>query len=137
MSLNLPLKWQVPALGAILAATTLPLAITLYRQSNAQLEQRNTIEQQTATVAENERIALDRARRCLLINERYPLVEGNNAWYDPTNRKDKRLLPSGTALCSAASGYTAEVDYLGTVKNIRQAPIEKITQVLRQRGLIR
>lgn len=136
MSLNLPLKWQVPALGFILAATCLPTAITLYRQSEAQMQQRTTIENQSATVAENERIALDRARRCLLINEQYPLVEGQNAWYDPTNRKHKRLLPAGTALCSAASGFTAEVDRFGTVKDIRQASIEQIRQVLKQRGLL-
>ena len=47
----------------------------------------------------------------------------------------KRLLPANTALCSAQSGYTALVDEAGTVSSIKQAPIEKITPVLKQRGI--
>lgn len=136
MSLNLPLRWQVPTLGAILALTIAPGAITLYRQSDAELRQKNTQEQQQSKQSEDIRIALDRARRCILIDERYPLVEGGAAYYDPTNRASKRRLPKGTTLCSR-SGYTAEVDYHGTVKDIRQAPIEQINQALQQRGLIR
>ncbi|MGG6266235.1 hypothetical protein ACQ4M3_05270 [Leptolyngbya sp. AN03gr2] len=136
MSLNLPLKWQVPVLGAILAATCLPTAITLYRQSDAQMQQKNAIEQEQSEQSEAIRTALDRAKRCILIDERFPLVEGGNVYYDPTSRTNKRLLPSGTPLCSASSGFTAEVDRFGTVKDIRQAPIEQIRQILKQRGLI-
>ncbi|MBD1841834.1 hypothetical protein H6F89_00085 [Cyanobacteria bacterium FACHB-63] len=136
MSLNLPLKWQVPTLGLILALTIAPTAITLYRQSEADLQQKTNQEQQQSKQSEETRIALDRAKRCILIDERYPLVEGGAAYYDPTNRVSKRRLPKGTTLCSR-SGYTAEVDYLGTVKDIRQAPIEQLNQVLQQRGIIR
>lgn len=137
MSLNLPLKWQVPTLSIILALTIAPTAITMYRQSEAELQSKQQQDQQQSKQSEDIRIALDRAKRCVLIDERYPLVEGANAYYDPTNRVSKRLLPKGTALCSARSGYTAEVDYLGTVKNIKQAPIEQLNQALQQRGLIR
>ncbi|MEP0919417.1 hypothetical protein NC981_21540 [Leptolyngbya sp. DQ-M1] len=136
MSLNLPLRWQVPALGFILVLTIAPSAITLYRQSESELQQKTSQEQQQSKQSEDIRIALDRAKRCILINERYPLVEGANAYYDPTGRISKRRLPKGTTLCSR-SGYTAEVDYLGTVKGIKQAPIEQLNQALQQRGLIR
>lgn len=87
-------------------------------------------------LARDERISLKRAERCILIDERFPMVEGGNVYYDPAKRANKRLLPAGTMLCSARSGYTAIVDEAGTVSSLKQAPIEKITQVLKQRGLI-
>ncbi|MBD1847635.1 hypothetical protein H6F89_30405 [Cyanobacteria bacterium FACHB-63] len=136
MNLNLPLKWQVPALGLILALSVAPTAITMYRQSEAELRQKTTQEQQQSQQSEDVRKALDRAKRCLLIDERYPLIEGANAYYDPTNRVNKRRLPKGTPLCSR-SGYTAEVDRFGTVTDIKQIPPEQLNQVLQQRGLIR
>ncbi|MBD1842504.1 hypothetical protein H6F89_03550 [Cyanobacteria bacterium FACHB-63] len=102
-------------------------------QATEQAEQ--AINQSNEQSTRNERIALKRAERCLLIDERFPLVEGANAFYDPTNRRSKRLLPAGTVLCSAQSGYTAIVDEIGTISSIKPAPIEKITQVLKQRGL--
>jgi len=93
------------------------------------------ITRSTEQVARDERIALKRAERCILIDEKFPMVEGGNAYYDPRNRDSKRLLPTNTALCSAQSGYTALVDEAGTVSSIKQAPIEKITSVLKQRGI--
>lgn len=135
MSLNLPLKWQVPALAGILAVTCLPTAITLYRQSNADMEQTKRAAQKDAEISADTAEALRRAQRCILIDERYPLVEGGNAYYDPTNRKDKRLLPTKTPLCSL-SGHTAVVDATGAVSDIKAAPIEQLTRILKQRGLI-
>ncbi|MBD1843999.1 hypothetical protein H6F89_11425 [Cyanobacteria bacterium FACHB-63] len=137
MRLNLPLSWQIPSLSLILALTIAPSAITMFRQSQAELQQKATQDQEESKQTQDVRKALDRARRCHLIDERYPLVEGGAAYYDPTNRVSKRLLPMGTALCSARSGYTGEVDRFGAVRDIKQAPIEQINQVLQQRGLIR
>lgn len=130
--------------GAVCAACIAPLAWELNIKQQAEQSQRQRTEQAETVInrsaeqsARDERIALKRAERCLLIDERFPMTEGSNAFYDPTNRKSKRLLPANTALCSAQSGYTAIVDEAGTVSDIRQAPIEKITQALRNRGLIR
>ena len=95
------------------------------------------IERNSVQTARDEKIALKRAERCILIDEQFPLVEGGNAFYNPLNRDSKRLLPANTALCSAQSGYTALVDEAGTVSSIKQAPIEKLTQSLKRRGVIR
>ncbi|BAU14287.1 hypothetical protein LEP3755_48330 [Leptolyngbya sp. NIES-3755] len=134
MSLNLPLKWQIPALSLIFAATCLPSAIVLYRKSNAETQQRNAIERQQSEQSEEIRVALDRATKCIRIDERYPLVDGARAFYDATGRTSKRLLPTGTTLCSR-SGHTAIVDATGAISDIKQAPIEQINRILNNRGL--
>jgi hypothetical protein len=135
VALNLPLKWQIPALSLICAATCLPGAITLYRQSQAQLSQQNEIAQKDASISADTTEALRRAERCILIDKRYPLVEGGNAYYD-INSKTKRLLPTGTALCSPVSGNTAIVDATGATSDIKSAPPEQLTRILKQRGLL-
>ena len=96
-----------------------------HKQATEQVEQ--AITRSAEQVARDERIALERAERCILIDEKFPMVEGGNAFYNPRNRDSKGLLPANTALCSAQSGYTALVDEAGTVSSIKQAPIEKIT----------
>jgi len=108
-------------------------AETAHKQATDQVEQ--AITRSSEQVARDERIALKRAERCLIIDEKFPMVEGGNAFYNPRNRDSKRLLPTNTALCSAQSGYTALVDEAGTVSSIKQAPIEKLTPVLKQRGI--
>ncbi|MBD1825043.1 hypothetical protein H6F51_21475 [Cyanobacteria bacterium FACHB-DQ100] len=127
----------------VCAVCIVPIALELNTKQQAEQSQRQRTEQAEQSInrsaeqaTRDERIALKRAERCLLVDERFPLVEGGNAFYDPTNRQSKRLLPANTALCSK-SGYTAIVDEAGTISDIRQAPIEKVNQVLRQRGLIR
>lgn len=127
---------------AVCAVCVAPVALELHSKQNAEQEHRQATERAEQMIdraneqsERDERIALKRAQRCVLIDETFPLVEGGNAYYDPKKRAGKRLLPAGTALCSAQSGYTAIVDESGTVSSIKQAPIEKITQVLKQRGL--
>jgi hypothetical protein len=83
---------------------------------------------------ENEREVLRRARTCLLIDERFPLVEGARAFYDPTKRVSTRLLPDGTTLCSKDSGYTAIVRD-GLITSVRSAPVEQLRRIIRDRGL--
>jgi hypothetical protein len=126
----------------ICALCIAPIAMELQAKSSAESQHRQAVERAESAinlsseqVARDERIALKRAERCILIDEKFPLVEGGNAFYDPRKRDGKRLLPAGTTLCSAQSGYTALVDESGTVSSIKQAPIEKLTQVLKQRGI--
>ncbi|KAM3113047.1 hypothetical protein [Phormidesmis sp. 146-33] len=135
MSLNLPLKWQAPILAVIFTVTCLPAAISLYRQSQLQLDQQQVRQQKETDISAETAEALKRAERCQPIDERYPLVEGGNAYYSPEKRANKRLLPTRTTLCSI-SGSTAIVDAEGTVRDIKSAPREQIIRILKQRGLI-
>ena len=141
--LNIHPKYRPIASIAIGAICLTPIAAELYTKQQAEQSHKQATEQAEQAInqsneqsARDERIALKRAERCILIDEKFPMVEGGNAYYDPTNRSGKRLLPAGTTLCSAKSGYTAIVDEAGTVTSIKPAPIEKITQILKQRGLI-
>ncbi|WP_068820461.1 hypothetical protein [Phormidesmis priestleyi] len=140
--LNVHPRYRPLASVLISAACIAPIAMELLTKQNADAQHKQATEQveqaitrSSEQVARDERIALDRAKRCLIIDEKFPLVEGGNAYYDPRHRDSKRLLPANTALCSAQSGYTALVDESGTVSLIKQAPIEKLTPVLKQRGI--
>lgn len=135
-------KYRPIAASSVLALCLVPALWHGYRWQVANDEQKSAIEQAEKAISmsnektlRDERIALSRAEKCLLIDERFPLVEGGKVFYDPKMRKDSRLLPEGTKLCSQ-SGITAIVDEAGTVSSIKQAPVEKIHQVLKQRGLI-
>jgi len=139
--LNVHPRYRPLASVLISAVCIAPIAVELHVKTSAETAQKQATEQveqaitrSSEQVARDERIALKRAERCILIDEKFPMVEGGNAYYDPRKRDGKRLLPANTALCSAQSGYTALVDEAGTVSNIKQAPIEKLTQVLKQRG---
>lgn len=134
-------KYRPFVASAVLALCVSPAAWHGYRYQSTNDERRAATEQVEKSIALNdektirdEQIALKRAERCVLINEKFPLVEGGKVFYDPKMRKDSRLLPEGTKLCSK-SGITAIVDEAGTVSSIKQAPIEKVNQILKQRGL--
>jgi len=140
--LNVHPRYRPLASVLVSVACIAPIAMELITKQSADAQHKQATEQveqaitrSTKQVARDERIALKRAERCILIDEKFPMVEGGNAFYNPRNRDSKRLLPANTALCSAQSGYTALVDEAGTVSSIKQAPIEKITQVLKQRGI--
>ena len=134
-----------PYLGAIaLSLSLIPAGMEFYGKQSAIAEDKNTIEQVQRVRSQAKmqtqqdiQIALDRAETGILIDERYPLIEGANAFYDATGRVSKRLLPKGTVLVSAASGFTAEVNSRGHVSDIVAAPPEKIQEVLKQRGVIK
>jgi len=130
--------------GIILALSLMPAGYELYQKQDAIAASRQIVEQKTSAIAQSKQdsdldiqAALDRASRCLVIDERYPLVEGGNAFYDATGRKGNRLLPKGTQLCSATSGVTAEVGSRGKVTDVIASPPEKIREVLKQRGAIK
>ena len=130
--------------GVILALSLMPAGYELYQKQDAIAASKQVTEQRTSAIAQSKQdsdldiqSALDRASRCLVIDERYPLVEGGNAFYDVTGRKGSRLLPKGTQLCSATSGVTAEVGSRGKVTDVIASPPEKIREVLKQRGLIK
>ncbi len=130
--------------GAILALSLIPAGLEFYWKQDAIAASKQVTEQRSTEIAQAKQdsdldiqAALDRASRCLVIDERYPLVEGGNAFYDVTGRKSKRLLPKGTQLCSAESGFTAEVGSRGRVTDVIAAPPEKIREVLKTRGLIK
>ena len=140
--LNVHPRYRPLASVLVSAACLAPIAMELITKQNADAQHKQATEQveqaitrSSEQVARDERIALKRAERCILIDEKFPLVEGINVYYDIRKRDGKRLLPANTALCSAQSGYTALVDEAGTVSNIKQAPIEKIAPVLKQRGI--
>lgn len=141
--LNFHPKYRPIASVLMLALCSSPAIVHAHRWQSANDEQKAATERAEQSIslsseqaARDERIALKRAERCILIDERFPMVEGGNVYYDPTKRDSKRLLPAGTMLCSARSGFTAIVDEAGTVSSLKQAPIEKIHQVLKQRGLL-
>jgi|GEM_PF-360125 len=130
--------------GAILAISLMPASFEFYWKQDAIAASKQVTEQRTSAIAQSKQdsdldiqSALDRASRCLVIDERYPLVEGGNAFYDVTGRKGNRLLPKGTQLCSATSGVTAEVGSRGKVTDVIASPPEKIKAVLKERGLIK
>ena len=130
--------------GIILALSLMPAGYELYQKQDAIAASKQVTEQRTSAIAQSKqdsdldiKSAVDRASRCLVIDERYPLVEGGNAFYDVTGRKGNRLLPKGTQLCSAASGVTAEVGSRGKVTDVIASPPEKIREVLKQRGAIK
>lgn len=126
----------------VLALCVTPAIYHAHRWQTTNDERKAALEQTEQSInlsneqaARDEQIALKRAEKCLLINEKFPLVEGGQVFYDPKMRKDSRLLPEGTKLCSK-SGITAIVDEVGQVSSIKQAPIEKINEILKRRGLI-
>lgn len=140
--LNIHPKYRPLASIAVGAICIAPIAFELHNNQQVMQARRQATEQAEQAISQSkekterdERIALSRAEKCLLIDEKFPLVEGGKVFYDPKMRKDSRLLPEGTKLCSK-SGITAVVDEAGQVSTIKQAPIEKINQVLKQRGLI-
>jgi hypothetical protein len=103
MSLNLPLRHQVPALAVVLAITTLPALISIYRTAEAEKAQQETIQAQTQASLEDTRIGLLRAKTCQIIVPKTPLTSDSKpVTYLGTNRK----LPIGSAICDR-NGYTA------------------------------
>lgn len=132
---KLPLGWQIPTLTAALFLSISPAAISLVRQSQADLMQKSKESNDRYQAVKDEQTALSRARTCIPIDESYPIEEGASAYYDRRGRKSNRLLPTGTNLCSL-SGHTARVDKNGTMRDIKQLPIERMKAILKQRGVI-
>ncbi len=134
-----------PYLGStVMCLSLLPAGIEFYRSQSAIAEDKSAqqqisrqLEQSKQQTSQEIQTALYRAETCLTIDESFPLVEGGRAFYDATGRKSNRLLPKGTYLCSSASGFTAEVNGRGLVSDVIPAPVEKLREVLKNRGIVK
>jgi len=86
--LNVHPRYRPLASVLVSAACIAPIAMELLTKQNADAQHKQATDQveQAITrsaqqVARDERIALKRAERCILIDEKFPMVEGGNAYY--------------------------------------------------------
>ena len=119
-----------PYIG-LLAATLsfVPVVASFYQRGetmNVQKAQLQTIEDASTKDIE---ISMRRAKTCIVLSLKTPMVEGAPVYYDEENmRKKGRTLPTGTALCDV-NGFTA-INSDSGITDIRKVPTEQLRDYL-------
>ncbi len=107
-----------------------PALAILGGKTQAGWQTKERLEQAAQQLQEDSDIAMQRAKRCLLMDVATPLSDNGYAhyWQQPN-----RPLPSGTVICDSF-GNTGLVAAKGRVYDVRSASPEALNKVLADRG---
>jgi hypothetical protein len=115
-----------------LVAATLsfvPIVTSLYQGGETMQAQKAVIQNIEDASTKDIEISMRRAKTCIVLSLKTPMVDGAPVYYDEENMREKgRTLPVGTALCDV-NGFTA-INSDSGITDIRKVPAEQLRDYL-------